>query len=548
MKLFKKKYMFFIVFLPQQIFSACFNYSPGTSFWPMLNSVGNISKSIVGCVTSISAADIAAGGYTISAPGNYRLVEDAVATSGPAITITASNVHLDLNNFLITGNFGGMFPSIIRISGNNVAIANGRLTGGAAQPAYGILMDTGASNISLSHLIVSNINFIPVYMFDQNTNISLDSVTVFGNSLASAAGIEAAGVKNLLLSDCKVFSALGTGIFITGGSISGSDTVHILNCLSEGCAQNGLALNSTTNAYIGDYFSNNDALNGIRILFNSEFIEIERAQILNSGVSGILIDNDIKNVSISGCLIQNSDLNGIWLTSQNLNILIQDCDLLFSGSCGLLAQDCGNVTVSGCASKSNAVHGFAFLPTFTNADIGPYNVALDVDSCKASDNLQEGFYIPSYQDPNNLLDTNFAWSLFKNNVAVGNGFSSRDGSAVAQGNGFSLALKNSEIIQNLAINNAKNNMIFFNSGTNSIIENRCMQPQVLSGAPIYANFSGTMANGSSNNIWLGNYAAAYNTSTNYDVSDTILQVTLSPSVPLTAVNSAYWVNVDAQFP
>jgi len=70
--------------------------------------------------------------YTISVPGNYTLSKSLTYTADlmDAITISASNVTLDLNGFGITGpgkavsHYGG-----ITITGNSVEVRNGYMTG-----------------------------------------------------------------------------------------------------------------------------------------------------------------------------------------------------------------------------------------------------------------------------------------------------------------------------------------------------------------------------------------------------------------------------------
>ena len=70
--------------------------------------------------------------YTISVPGNYTLSKSLTYTANlvDAITISASNVTLDMNGFGITGS--GMATAAhdgILISGNGVEVRNGYLAG-----------------------------------------------------------------------------------------------------------------------------------------------------------------------------------------------------------------------------------------------------------------------------------------------------------------------------------------------------------------------------------------------------------------------------------
>ncbi len=75
-----------------------------------------------------TSINIPVGGYTISASGKYFIgdLSPAFAAGVTPITITASNVELDLNGFTITGPAGSGTADIINVTGaNNVLIKNG---------------------------------------------------------------------------------------------------------------------------------------------------------------------------------------------------------------------------------------------------------------------------------------------------------------------------------------------------------------------------------------------------------------------------------------
>jgi parallel beta-helix repeat protein len=62
--------------------------------------------------------------FTITRPGVYRLTSAKSASGVPNITITASNVTLDLGGNTLTGGTNG-----VQVTGNNVTILNGTVTG-----------------------------------------------------------------------------------------------------------------------------------------------------------------------------------------------------------------------------------------------------------------------------------------------------------------------------------------------------------------------------------------------------------------------------------
>jgi len=78
-------------------------------------------------VTYITRGDISPSNnaaYTISRPGVYQLTSAKTASGIPNISITANNVVLDLGGNTLTGGTNG-----IQVTGTNVVIANGTITG-----------------------------------------------------------------------------------------------------------------------------------------------------------------------------------------------------------------------------------------------------------------------------------------------------------------------------------------------------------------------------------------------------------------------------------
>ncbi|MEX0672183.1 MAG: right-handed parallel beta-helix repeat-containing protein [Candidatus Babeliales bacterium] len=107
-----------------------------------------IINSNEGCGKNIYSIDQTDIPYTISTPGHYCIQEDLSAPAiANAITITASNVTLDLNGFHITGGING-----ITSSGNDVKIMNGTVQGAITN---GIAI-TGGTNIVVDNVVARN--------------------------------------------------------------------------------------------------------------------------------------------------------------------------------------------------------------------------------------------------------------------------------------------------------------------------------------------------------------------------------------------------------
>ena len=116
------------IFLVLSLFFSCSNLgavacpqtvgttTPGEGLWNVLTRVGaatNVIESQIcaltlgtdlACTFTFGQSNIGGGGiYTITVPGTYCLTEDVTFTFGPAITINASNVTVDLQGFYIDG-------------------------------------------------------------------------------------------------------------------------------------------------------------------------------------------------------------------------------------------------------------------------------------------------------------------------------------------------------------------------------------------------------------------------------------------------------------
>ncbi len=88
---------------------------------------------------------------TISTPGSYVLTRDIVSAVNPVLTITASNVQLDLNGFRIEGDADIFAADVVLVSGvSGTVIENGAVVGGGAA----IRLSTNSTQFVLRDLIL----------------------------------------------------------------------------------------------------------------------------------------------------------------------------------------------------------------------------------------------------------------------------------------------------------------------------------------------------------------------------------------------------------
>ena len=96
-------------------------------------------------------------------PGTYCLSEDVTFTFGPAITINASNVTLDLQGHYIDGGSNPVDAAIQLAPGvgsnlYNITIQNGTIQNlGSTSFPYGIVQ--GGTNSSLANVVIRDMDF-----------------------------------------------------------------------------------------------------------------------------------------------------------------------------------------------------------------------------------------------------------------------------------------------------------------------------------------------------------------------------------------------------
>lgn len=304
--------------------SDCFTHSPGDQMWLMVNDIGNLTKPIVGCVTSITPAEVNTGApYNITVPGNYRLTGDVeVTAAGQAfgITISTSNVYLDLNNFTISMN--GDPANCIYIFGgvSNIVVANGVITG--TNVSNGVNVEApGNSDIFIKNILCDmSLTAVPssvgVRIYDVK-RVTLDSVVTIGQYVRGED------------------TSTGSGITFIGADAEGlNDTIYVRNCQ---CYNNviGIELNVTSNCLVENCF-------------------------LSTNSYGIRSAESLINCTIEGCDIVDSGTSGIEINYQDTlgtyNVVINDCSMMRSAGPGLDLIGTGTIPINLTVTNSSFIN------------------------------------------------------------------------------------------------------------------------------------------------------------------------------------------------
>jgi hypothetical protein len=177
---------------------------------------------------------ISSAPFTISASGSYYLTTNISVTSGSAITITASQVTLDLNGFTLSSTeTTPTGTGILLASGNtDITILNGHIKGSVTYSggvysgpgfANGIYYSVSPPfNVRVSGVSVSGCSTYGIYLSVGNATI-VESCPVFdigsygieanGVSKSSASQCGSVAIAANIASDCYGFSTGSLGVY-----------------------------------------------------------------------------------------------------------------------------------------------------------------------------------------------------------------------------------------------------------------------------------------------------------------------------------------------
>lgn len=177
------------------------------------SDVAQVSNAVEEVEARIDLATVAGDAtyhHIISQPGSYYLSGNLAVTKNSGISITATNVTLDLNGFTIscssgTGGYG------IRAKGDEVALRNGHLSG-FAQGVYAF----GVDSLCLFNLTVSECSLCGIWAFGSGARI-VDCIATRNSGIGIYVGYGSS------LSGCTASYNQGeAGIYaLYGSSLSG---------------------------------------------------------------------------------------------------------------------------------------------------------------------------------------------------------------------------------------------------------------------------------------------------------------------------------------
>lgn len=279
---------------------------------------------------------------TISTAGSYKLTSNLTCSTEDtnAISITVSNVTLDLNGFTIVGpgNSEGSSGSGISVAGTaiqtNVIIKNGHIRDFRAHGLY----TSSWQDIIISDLNIYNNGGYGIYMYQSTTGIIKDCNIYNNGDSEEGGGIYA---NHALVKDNYVYSNSGYGIYASSNCTVINNTVTSTGNSTEVDPGAGIYIfsgnlikdnnvaNGDTSTADGIYvYSSYNQIIGNNVIDNEYGIYVRTNANSNLIKENLIVDNTDDAIEINGdenCLFENI-YNGVYDDNGNFTVAGTDSD------------------------------------------------------------------------------------------------------------------------------------------------------------------------------------------------------------------------------
>lgn len=283
----------------------------------------------------------------LTTPGRYCLANDLmVMSSDPVITISSSNIVLDLNGIALIQTGTG---NAIKINANlsNIIIENG-------------FIET-----------TTNVNIGIDLSGGGNSAIEINNVHIQGFSL----GIWAQDITNSRIGNSIIQSSSDTNLLLDSNA-AGTINIEIYNCQSNNCLEGaGINIESCAQISILNCIANNNKTDGIAI-GNGACCTIKNSQAHENGSSGFNIAHG-QNISLENNeACSNTKVGFLVLADANLlvpwNACLTRC-IAKNNACGFEIGECNpnafrlqNGLIKECVASQNSTVGFFDTDDGTN--------------------------------------------------------------------------------------------------------------------------------------------------------------------------------------
>jgi parallel beta-helix repeat protein len=303
---------------------------------------------------------------TINAPGTYFLAR-AISGAGPLITITASDVDLDLNGFTLTPTSGaGIFASGVErvdvhggfIVGGQSAIRLDTVTGARIEQIGSTAATGAAIRVIASSMVVIEDSILrnalaEAILVDGTGMADPPQVQIIGNQLlgTTGSGITLTAAGSSLIARNTINSVGGRGIYVTS-----SNGVQVTENVIHDTAQAGIALISSGGNELRDNVIRAAVTDGIVVDAGSSENAVTGNQATACGGNGMQVGGD-RNV-VSSNLIGGNTGWGLYFNA-NANDNVFRTNVARGNSGGACAGGSANFCNTG---GGNTTAGDNYLP------------------------------------------------------------------------------------------------------------------------------------------------------------------------------------------
>jgi len=523
---------------------------PGEGLWNVLTRVGaatnviesqlcalNLESSNVACSFTFGQLNIGSGGiYTISIPGTYCLSEDVTFTFGTAVTITASNVTIDLQGHYIDGgsNFITSAIGLTPSAGNSlhsITIQNGTIQNlDSATFPYGIVQTSTTS--CLANIVIRDMEFYNISaggvgyaFFAQSQGILVERCSTFNGGYFQAnggssgvvfrniraeqydsgySGVIAFGASSVVIEDCIMTTSAPTpGSGLTQVVAGECFNVVVRNCIVDGSIDAGFIFSDINNLVVSDCIAQSVSGHGFQFQLIDVLsgVVIERCIAQNNEFSGFNFlqtpTSAFDYLQLTECIANNNMSSGFLLIScsslGSQNIIFKNCYAAQNGICGFLLLGLAggflNSSFDGCVAQANGGDGF-------NLDnIGGLPFAnISFNDCVSQANVGGAVYGPPFPYLTCVsTSTSLSSSDYWTSTYLGDGFGINSSTITGTGRMVGSTINN-VVFNNCSAQQNGNDGFDFGAATNKVDTISCQYCTAENNASHGMNFSSTSTN------------------------------------------------------
>ena len=286
------------------------------STWTILQAIEGKVCCLAG--NTITQNDVGTAGFTISVPGAYRLCENIIFSpliAAAAITISADNVSLDLNNKTISqGNLtSGVLGIVVDMGHTGIAIHNGSIVG---MSDSGIQLMSGNDDINIDGLIVNECGDYGL------TATLVDSLIIKNDEFSENIN------SGMLISSCNKVCIVSTVANSNGGDgfeLVGTGNYYVVqDCKALNNTNNGFNMVNLFDSVLRNSIAIGNGGNGI-ILNNAFCITVNNNTSSKNGSNGLFLSGSVGSLECylsNNTLVKNAGVNLFEASSSGLNSIL----------------------------------------------------------------------------------------------------------------------------------------------------------------------------------------------------------------------------------